>query len=130
MSLVRKYGTFWARNKDNMKEYRSFVRSKESGIYILYSGSAPVYIGKGHIKSRVTKRDRGGSKSPYWDHFSWFVVDSKEVEHELEALLLKALPFYLRSLNRQTAHFIKHGTKAKERNPQTHLELPKSLRAH
>jgi hypothetical protein len=126
--LIKEYGTFWARNKENLAEYKSLVRSRGSGIYVLYSGSAPVYVGKGRIKSRVAKRDRGGSKSPYWDHFSWFLVDNSDVEHELEALLLKALPFYLRSLNKQTAHFL-GAAKRKDHHPLTCLRLPKSLAA-
>jgi len=128
MDLIKEYGSFWARNPENIREYRELVRSKASGVYVLYSGSAPVYVGKGHVKTRVTKRDRGGSKSPYWDHFSWFLVDNSNIEHELEALLLKVLPFYLRSLNKQTAHF-RGAKKREDHHPQTCLKLPKSLSA-
>lgn len=128
MGLIKEYGTFWARNPENIREYKSLVRGRASGVYVLYSSSAPVYVGKGRIKSRVTKRDRGGSKSPYWDHFSWFLVDNSNIEHELEALLLKALPFYLRGLNKQTAHFL-DATKRKDHHPHACLKLPKSLSA-
>lgn len=128
MGLIKEYGTFWARNRENIAKYRSCVRSKASGIYVLYSGSAPVYVGKGHIKGRVTKRNRGGAKSRYWDHFSWFLVDNSDVEHDLEALLLNVLPFYLRSLNKQTAKF-RDDRKRKGLNNEAELRLPKSLSA-
>jgi len=129
--LIKEYGTFWARNHENMEAYTSRLRKKHAGgIYVLYNGSAPVYIGKGHIRSRVTKRHRSGSKSAYWDHFSWFVVNDENIEHELEALLLKTLPFYLRCLNLQEARFDHDKRKkCRERKAETSLKRPKSVAA-
>jgi len=126
MHLIEEYGTFWTKNPQNMKKYRTLVRSKNSGVYVLYNGSAPVYVGRGQIKRRVSKRNReGSSKSRYWDHFSWFLVDNEDIERELEALLLKILPFYLRCLNRQKAQFLKATRQNKK--DIIRLKLPGSL---
>ena len=131
--LIQEYGTLWARNPENMRRYTSLLEKKHAGgIYVLYNGSTPVYVGKGHIRRRVTKRDHGGSKSKYWDHFSWFVVNDKSFEHELEALLLKVLPFYLRCLNLQAAKFLRDSHKKhreKKGNSKVALARPKSLAA-
>jgi hypothetical protein len=62
----------------------------------------PMYVGKGKIASRVRGHaKKGSSKSKYWDHFSWFVIKNS-LENEIEVMLLRTLPFFIRSLNRQT----------------------------
>jgi hypothetical protein len=38
---------------------------------------------------------------------SWFVIGKRETERELESLLLEALPFYVRSLNKQSGKLLK-----------------------
>jgi hypothetical protein len=125
MSLVREYGVFWARNPKNIAKLRT-VSKTSTGVYILFSGSAPVYIGKGYIRKRVRKRDGRSSKGLCWDHLSWFTHNNSKVEHDMEARLLKTLPFYLRSLNKQSAHFL-DATKHVDKNPETHLRLPKFI---
>jgi hypothetical protein len=63
----------------------------------------PMYVGKGQIAKRVKGHARpGSSKTRYWDHFSWFVIDNSRFESQLEIILLRSLPYYVRSLNRQT----------------------------
>jgi hypothetical protein len=63
----------------------------------------PGYIGRGMMFSRLKQHSREVSrKNQYWDRFSWFVVANTKYERELESLLLEALPFYVRSLNKQT----------------------------
>jgi hypothetical protein len=125
MGFVPEYGVFWARNPKNIARLRAVLR-KSTGVYSLFSGSAPVYIGKGYIRKRVRKRDGRTSKGLCGDHFSWFTLNNGKVEHDIEALLLKTLPFYLRSLNKQSAHFL-DATKHVDKNPETHLKLPKLI---
>jgi hypothetical protein len=49
----------------------------------------------------------GSKKEQFWDRFSWFVIGKAKLERELEALLLEALPFYVRSLNKQSGRLAK-----------------------
>ena len=56
MKLICRFGEMWARNQVNINEVPG---SKESGkgIYILYDGSMPVYVGKsGGGKSSIHRR--------------------------------------------------------------------------
>jgi len=125
MSTIKKCGTLWARNKNNLEHLLKTVRSGSTGVYVLFNGSAPVYVGKGHIRSRITSHARS-TKRAFWDHFSWFVVNNKKREHDLEALLIVTLPFYLRIFTRQDAKFL--GCKRlKEADPTASLRMPKSI---
>ena len=47
--LVSTYGSLWARNSDNIKQLRALGRL--FGIYVLYDGSMPVYIGRGRLQT-------------------------------------------------------------------------------
>jgi hypothetical protein len=93
---------------------------KRPGVYILYKGEEPYYVGQAtelwgrlHAHSnRVTDR-----YYPHWDYFSAFVLfhDAKDVSaklSELEAILIAAIP---RSVNHSTPKF----------KP---INIPKSLR--
>jgi hypothetical protein len=40
-----------------------------------------------------------------WDHFSWYVIKDKTLAHDVEVLLIRMLPLYLRHLTRQRGHF-------------------------
>lgn len=102
MKLVGMYGLAWPRNEENLKKIKEDI-GKKKGIYVLFHGAMPMYVGKGKISSRVRGHARPrSSKSRYWDHFSWFVIKRRGFESELEVILLRTLPFYVRSLNRQT----------------------------
>jgi hypothetical protein len=46
MSVVKAYGKMWARNPDNIKAIPS-GKGCCDGVYILFDGSMPVYVGKG-----------------------------------------------------------------------------------
>ncbi len=52
MALISARGEMWARNDDTLK---AIPGSKEGGkgIYVLYDGSTPVYVGKGNIRRRI-----------------------------------------------------------------------------
>ncbi len=101
MALVSEFGEMWARNTQNIKDVPG---SKEGGqgVYVLYDGSMPMYVGMGNIRSRLRGARRSKSRGQMWDHFSWYIPRKSEHAHDIEALLLRTLPFYLRVLNRQS----------------------------
>lgn len=48
MQIVTQYGTMWARNDANINQ---IPRGKLGvGVYVLFDGSMPMYVGKGRIK--------------------------------------------------------------------------------
>src|SRR5713226_2616891 len=104
MKLVSSYGRSWARNKKNVTALKEKARDPH-GVYVLCDGTMPLYVGRGRIWSRVNKHMKSRSKGQYWDYFSWFEVKSRKMEKEAEALVLRMLPFYLRSLNKQRGNF-------------------------
>ena len=98
MALVRSYGRMWARNDKNIGLVE---RQKGMGVYILYDGSLPVYVGMGDIAFRLRKAKKSKRRGEMWDHFSWYIPCSPELTRDIEALLLKMLPAPLCILNRQ-----------------------------
>jgi hypothetical protein len=97
----------WARNLENINRIPGRKTPKGGdGIYILYDGSVPVYVGKGHLKSRIHKARRSKSRGPFWEHFSWYILDEPKMIHDTEVLILRMLPLYLRSLTKQKGHFL------------------------
>ena len=103
MRLVTKYGKLWPRNDYSLEALAA--QGKLNGVYVLYDGSMPVYVGKGEILSRIIGHRKSKTRSGFWDYFSWFEVRDSNLQHDAEALLLKILPYYLRLLNRQQANF-------------------------
>ncbi len=107
--LVSMYGTMWARNKKNIEKLNTLHKDEKLlGVYVLCDGSMPVYIGRGKIARRIDRHRRSKSKGQFWDHFSWFSIPDRSLEADVEALLLRMLPFYLRSLNKQRTKFVGH----------------------
>ena len=107
MALIKQFGLHWPRNQENLDELEDLAGHK-SGIYVLYHGAMPVYIGRGAISARLRSHGKEGSrKEQFWDRFSWFVIGKTASERELESLLLEALPFYVRSLNKQGGKLLK-----------------------
>jgi hypothetical protein len=96
--LVTMYGTRWARNKANIKRLRD--EGSPLGVYVLCDGSMPVYIGKGKLASRLARHRRSKTRGQFWDHFSWYAIPDRDMRSDVEALLVRMLPFYLRSLNK------------------------------
>src|SRR6266436_4343521 len=100
--VVGLYGLHWPRNLANLRRLKVLM-GKRTGLYVLANGSMPLYIGKGRVAKRINTHARPGkTKSAYWNYFSWFEVLKPADEGELECLLLQTLPFYVRSLNKQT----------------------------
>ena len=107
MALIKQFGLHWPRNQENLDEIEDLAGHK-SGVYVLYHGAMPVYIGRGAISSRLRSHAKEGSKKgQFWDRLSWFVVGKRDAERELESLLLETLPFYVRSLNKQSGRLLK-----------------------
>src|SRR5260370_38475378 len=103
MSLVTNYGKLWPRNDHSFEALER--RRKLTGVYVVYDGSVPVYVGKGTILTRLEGHRKSRTRRDFWDYFSWFEVRDSELRHDAEALLLKTLPYYLRLLNKQQANF-------------------------
>ena len=74
--LVSEYGEKWARNAKNIQ---AIPGNKEGGrgIYVLYDGSMPLYIGKGNIRSRIRGARRSGTRGKQWDYFSWYALTNR-----------------------------------------------------
>lgn len=100
MALVTKHGELWPRNEASLAALKKQA-GNPLGIYVLRDGSMPMYIGMGKIASRIRKHCKSGTKRNYWDYFSWYAIPSAKHRKEVESLLLRLLPFYLRSLNKQ-----------------------------
>jgi hypothetical protein len=106
MELIKQFGERWARNSENIKDKRMPGKRKGGqGVYILYDGSTPVYIGKGNIRARLIDADKDKRRKDCWDHFSWYVINDESLRHDVEVLLIRMLPIYLRHLTRQRGHF-------------------------
>jgi hypothetical protein len=69
----------------------------------------PMYIGMGRISRRIESHQKSKSKGNCWDYFSWYEIPDPKYRREIETLLLRLLPFYLRSLNRQRGRL--HGSR-------------------
>jgi hypothetical protein len=75
------------------------------GVYVLYDGSMPVYVGKGNMRFQIGRAKRSRRRGQMWDHFSWYALDDKKMMRDIEALVLRMLPSYLRSLTKQKGKF-------------------------
>jgi hypothetical protein len=106
MQIVTAYGTMWARNTENIQHIPK-SRDGGQGVYILFDGSMPVYAGKGNIRTRITKHRRSKRTGQLWDRFSWYAIKEPKMMHDIEVLILRILPPYLRALTRQDGKFIK-----------------------
>lgn len=103
MRIVTKYGTMWARNTENIRSIPG-VRAGGVGVYILFDGSMPLYAGKGNIKHRIADARRSKRRDQLWGRFSWYAVADPKMMHDLEVLVLRILPRFLRRLH------VKRGT--------------------
>jgi hypothetical protein len=53
-ALIERFGEMWDRNSMNIADVPAHTDGGQ-GVYILYDGSTPVYVGKGNIKARLRK---------------------------------------------------------------------------
>ena len=117
MQVITAYGTKWPRNAENIRRIPG-PKDGGVGVYILFDGSMPVYVGKGNIRWRITDARRSRRRGQLWDRFSWYAVKDPRMMHDLEVLVLRMLPRYLRALTRQEGHFLK-AKKVKAANLKT-----------
>lgn len=104
MRVVRQYGTMWARNDANIEKIPSSTNGGK-GVYVLFDGSMPMYVGKGNIKSRIKKASISKRRKNFWDHFSWYTIKNPAMTHDIEVLMLRILPPNLRALTLQGGNF-------------------------
>ena len=93
LSNVCGYGLYWGRDKVNWNPGRGRQRggllgtagdgtgqvdfSNQAGIYVLYNGMAPVYVGRtaaenNALMTRLVSHHNDDRKGARWDRFSWF----------------------------------------------------------
>jgi hypothetical protein len=113
--IVQQFGLMWARNDKNLAALPP-RRKGGQGVYILYDGSMPIYAGRGGFRNRINEARRSIKRAQMWDHFSWFSVKDRRKHHDLEMLMLQALPPMLRSMNRCDGKFV--GSKKSQRQPK------------
>jgi predicted RNA-binding protein YlxR (DUF448 family) len=104
MRVVRRYGTMWARNEANIAKIPS-GKSGGRGVYVLFDGSMPMYVGKGNIRSRIKQASTSEKRRDLWDHFSWYAIKNPAMMHDIEVLMLRILPPNLRFLTHQGGNF-------------------------
>jgi hypothetical protein len=127
VAIITRRGETWARNEHTVAANPGSTEGGR-GIYILFDGSTPVYVGRGNIRRRVRNARNSERRGEWWDHFSWYAVPNEKQQRELEALLLRMLPPFLRILTRQRGKLPgakKHPT-PKNMNPDP-IKHPKHL---
>jgi hypothetical protein len=112
--VITAYGTMWARNKQNIAKIPSSKKGGK-GVYIMFDGSMPVYVGKGNIKTRIQRAKQSEKRAQFWDRFSWYAIGDQSLVHDIESLILRMLPPVLRMLNKQEGKF-KDATRVKQAN--------------
>ncbi len=116
MRVVRRYGTMWARNEENIARIPD-RKNGGAGVYVLFDGSMPMYVGKGNIRRRILEGSFSKQRRHLWDHFSWYSIKNPAMMHDIEVLMLRILPPNLRSLTRQRGNF-KRATRIRQVNQQ------------
>ena len=99
--IITHRGEMWPRNTTNIELIPRSQEDGGQGIYILFDGSTPVYVGRANIRHRIKDARSSTRRGQSWDHFSWYGIPQGRHGQELEALLLRMLPPHLRILNRQ-----------------------------
>lgn len=89
-------------------------------MYVLFDGSMPVYVGKGNIRQRI-KSHQTKTWGQLWDRFSWFGLHNTAMMHDIEALMLKMLPPFLRSRNKRGGGFVNSERKSEENKIAVHI---------
>jgi hypothetical protein len=116
VQIVTQYGTMWARNQENIDDIPKGKHG--TGVYVLFDGSMPMYVGKGKIKNRIIKASKSKRRGELWDHFSWYAIKSPAMIHDIEVLMLRILPPNLRSLTLQGGKFKEAIRSSKGKNKQ------------
>jgi hypothetical protein len=95
-NISDRYVRLWPRDLLHIEDQQSALKDKLTwpGIYILYRGSVPYYVGKAH---NVYRRlcDHSNIDTRYgnlWDMFSAFAVSDPDARNDVEAILIQAMP--------------------------------------
>jgi hypothetical protein len=130
LALINQFGEMWARNDENIEDVPGSSQ-RGQGVYILYDGSTPVYVGKGNIRQRLRDADASNRRGNSWDHFSWYILKDKRLIHDVEVLLIRILPLFIRYLTRQSGHF--HDVSSTDQKPLNrtpkYIAPPKFMRS-
>lgn len=118
--LVTQYGTMWPRNRENIRLVRKVARN---GVYILFDGSMPMYIGKGELGTRIKRAADSDRRGDRWNCFSWYEIRKAKYIHDVEVLILKMFPPNFRPLNRQDGNFTRVGAKLAPDKKNPHADL-------
>ena len=99
-NLVIECAKMWPREVFDIKNGKDLLINKQkilnkSGVYVLYQGNQPYYIGKA-TKSLYKRLHDHANKTTdryfnLWNYFSAFVVDGKNID-AIEGLLIAAIP--------------------------------------
>jgi hypothetical protein len=106
MALIHKFGEMWARNAKNIKDVREISKGRQ-GVYILYNGSTPVYVGKGYIRSRLRDAETSERRGKSWDYFSWYILRTG-TWYTTWSVAASILPPYLRYMTHQAENSRAH----------------------
>jgi len=107
-SMIKKYGKYWERSKmfsvDNGRVCWTEDAWPEDGadidgakgVYILYRGERPVYVGlgikgKSNIAARLQEHTRDWL-APWWDSVCWYEFKDETAARMAESLLISHLP--------------------------------------
>jgi hypothetical protein len=126
--LVSSYGRMWARNSKNFTKLGK--QGDLRGVYVLYDGSMPVYVGRGIILTQLRGHRASKRRRRFWDYFSWYEIPDEVLRKDTEALLIKMLPYYLRLLNKKNEGFVgpkKSQKQSKSKIPEA-VDKPKFVR--
>lgn len=126
--LVSSYGRLWARNDQNFTKLGKLGDLR--GVYVLYDGSMPVYVGRGIILTQLKGHRASKRRRRFWDYFSWCEIPDEALRNDTEALLIRTLPYYLRLLNKKIEGFVgpeKSLKQSRDRIPEA-VDKPKFVK--
>lgn len=95
----------------------SILLLDESDLEIAAETIEARFVGKGNIQARLRKENNRSKRlGNSWDHFSWFLIKDRDDDliHDVEVLLLRILPPYLRYMTRQKGNFKGDPTKQEQ----------------
>jgi len=124
MALLKKYGEMWARNPESIGSIPG-SRKGGYGVYVLYNGSMPVYIGMGKIHRRIIKARDSKRRGKMWDHFNWYIPSRPTLTRDIETLLLRMLR-YICGFSLVSVASLAEGKKSRDRKiePRTSSARP------
>jgi len=99
--IISGYARRWPRSvldmvREDGKPFPSVRKElSKKGVYVLYRGSVPYYIGRSEVNLYTRICDHNQPEDDYynfWDYFSIIVVSAKELVKDVEAVLIVSMP--------------------------------------